>query len=85
MVSYFKFEVFDLTKDKIKTYVLNIENLNTDEDSAKIEEFLMSQSGVERVDIEMSLSIVSIHYNQASVGSLNQILEGFTKLGYPVR
>ena len=74
-----------LTKAKTKTYVLNIGNLNTDEDAAKIEEFLMELPGVEKIDFEMSLSIVSIHYNESSIGSLNQILKGFDNLGYPVR
>ena len=74
-----------MTKNKTKTYVLNIDNLNTNEDAAKIEEYLLEQSGVEKVEIEMSLSIVSIYYDESSIGSLNQILEGFHKLGYPVR
>ena len=70
---------------KTKTYVLNIDNLNTKEDAAKIEEYLMEQSGIEKVEIEMSLSIVSIYYDESSIGSLNKILEGFHELGYPVR
>ena len=74
-----------MTETKIKTYVLNIGNLNTDEDAAKIKEYLMNISGIEKVDFEMSLSIVSICYNDSSVSSLNKILEGFDKLGYPVR
>ena len=85
VVSYFEFEVFILIKSKTKTYVLNIGNLNTDEDAAKITEYLMSQPGIEKVDIEMSLSIVSIYYNESSMGSLNKIHENFDKLGYPVR
>ena len=74
-----------LSKNKTKTYVLNIGNLNTDEDAAKIEEYLLSQTGVEKVNIEMSLSIVSICYDESAIGSLNKIHECFDKLGYPVR
>jgi len=74
-----------LIKAKTKIYVLNLGNLNTDEDAAKIEEYLLSQTGIEKVEIEMSLSIVSIYYNESSVGSLNKVLEGFDALGYPVR
>ena len=76
----FRFEVFVLSK----SYVLNIENLKTAEDAAKIEAYLLDQPGVEKVDIEMSLSIVSIYYNE-SVGSVNKLLESFSRLGYPVR
>lgn len=74
-----------LIKTKTKTYVLNLGNLNTDEDATKIKEYLMSQPGVEKIDVEMSLSIVSIHYNESSALSLNKILEGIERLGYPVR
>jgi len=74
-----------LNKNKTKTYVLNIENLKTKEDAVKIEEYLMEKTGIEKVEIEMSLSIVSIYYDESSIGSLNQIIEGFHKLGYPVR
>jgi len=70
---------------KTKTYVLNIGNLNTDEDATKVEEYLLSQAGIEKVDIEMSLSIVSLHYNESSAVSLGKILEDIDKLGYPVR
>jgi len=69
---------------KTKTYVLNIGNLNTTEDADKIKEYLANQPGVEKVDIEMSLSIVSINYNE-TVGSLNEIHKAFDRLGYPVR
>ena len=74
-----------MNKNKTKTYVLNIENLKTKEDAVKIEEYLMEKTGIEKVEIEMSLSIVSIYYDESSIGSLNQIIEGFHKLGYPVR
>ena len=68
----------------IKTFILNIENLNTTEDVAKIKDYFMNLPGVEKVDVEMSMSIVSLHYNE-SVGSPNKLLEAFGKLGYPVR
>ena len=68
----------------VKTYVLNLENLNTAEDAAKIEAFLMEQTGIEKIDIELSLRIVSIYYNE-SFGPLNQLLEAFSNLGYPAR
>ena len=70
---------------KTKTYVLNLGNLNTDEDAIRIREYLMNQSGVEKIDIEMSLSIVSIYYDESSALSLNKIHEGINRLGYPVR
>jgi len=67
-----------------KTFVLNIENLNSAEDVAKIEDHFMSRPGVEKVEIEMDLKIVSLSYNE-SVGSPNKLLEAFNHLGYPVR
>jgi len=67
-----------------KTFVLNIKNLNTAEDATKIKDHFMSRPGVEKVDIEMSLSIVSLRYNE-SVGSPHKLLEAFDRLGYPVR
>jgi len=67
-----------------KTFVLNIENLKTDEDVVKIENYFLSRPGVEKIEIEMSLSLVSIRYNEA-VGSPHTLLEAFNRLGYPVR
>ena len=67
-----------------KTFVLNIENLNTAEDAVKIEDYFMNHPGVEKVEIEMNLSIVFLHYND-TVGSPNKLLEAFGQLGYPVR
>lgn len=67
-----------------KTFVLNIENLNSADDAAKIEDHFMSRPGVEKVDVEINLNIVSLSYNEA-VGSPNKLLEAFGKLGYPVR
>lgn len=67
-----------------KTFVLNIENLNTPADATRIETYFMEMHGVERVDIEMSLNLVSIRYNE-ELGSPNKILSAFEVLGYPVR
>lgn len=67
-----------------KTFVLNIENLNSTEDTAKIEDHFMGRPGVEDIEFEMDLKIVTIHYNE-SIGSPNKLLQAFTKLGYPVR
>jgi len=77
---YFEFEVFGLSK----TFVLNIRNLDTADDAVKIENYFMNRPGVEKVVIEMSLSIVSLRYNE-TIGSPMQILEAFEQLGYPVR
>lgn len=67
-----------------KTFVLNIENLNSVEDATKIRNHFMGLPGVEKVDVEMNLKIVSISYNEA-VGSPHKLLEAFAKIGYPVR
>lgn len=67
-----------------KTFVLNIRNLDTIEDAAKIEHYFMNRPGIEKVDIEMALNIVSLRYNE-TVGSPHQLLEAFERLGYPVR
>ena len=67
-----------------KTFVLNIENLNTIEDATKIEHYFMNRPGVEKVEIEIDLNIVSLRYND-TVGSPHQLLEAFDRLGYPVR
>ena len=67
-----------------KTFVLNIRNLDTAEDAAKIEEHFMNLLGVEKVEIEMSLNIVSFCYNE-SFGSPQLLLDALENLGYPVR
>jgi len=64
--------------------VLNIRNLETAADAVKIEDYFMSKPGVEQVDIEIDLNIVSLRYNEA-VGSPHQLLEAFERLGYPGR
>lgn len=76
----FEFEVFGLSK----TFMLNIRNLDTAEDAAKIEEYFMNRSGIEKVDIEMDLNIVSLRYNE-NFGSPQQLLDALEYLGYPVR
>jgi len=67
-----------------KTFVLNIKNLNTAEDAAKIEDYFMGRPGVEKVEIELGLSIVSLRYNE-TFGSPNKLFEAFDRLGFPVR
>lgn len=67
-----------------KTFVLNIRNLETAEDAAKIEDFFMKKTGVEEVEVEMDLNIVSLRYND-TFGSPYKFLEAFEQLGYPVR
>lgn len=67
-----------------KTFVLNIKNLNTVEDATKIEDYFLSCPGIEKVEIEMSLSIVSLHYNDTA-GSPHQLIIALERLGYPVR
>lgn len=67
-----------------KTFVLNVRNLKTEEDAAKIEQHFMTLPGMEKIEIEMNLSIVSLYYNDA-VGSPQKLLEAFDIIGYPVR
>jgi len=67
-----------------KTFVLNINNLHSTDDALKIRTYFLDHPGIEKVDIEMELNIVSLRYNE-SVGSPYKLLEAFTTLGYPVR
>ena len=68
-----------------KNFILNVNNLKTENDSKKIKDyFLNSVSGIEKVDIDMDLKIVSVFYNE-SVGSPNVILESLERIGYPAR
>jgi len=67
-----------------KTFVLNLENLETTADAQKIENHFLKRPGVEKVAVELGLKIVSLHYNE-DVGSPHKLLEAFTKLGYPVK
>ena len=67
-----------------KSFVLNVENLHTDADAAKIREYFMNITGVEKVDIEMNLKLVSLSYSE-EVGSPHKLLTAFDTLGYPVR
>lgn len=67
-----------------KTFVLNLENLETTADVQKIESHFLSRPGVEKIDVELGLKIVSLYYNE-EVGSPHKLLEAFTTLGYPVK
>ena len=67
-----------------KTFILNVKNLNTAADAAKIEDYFMKLVGVEKVVVELDLSIVTLYYGEA-VGSPNKLLNAFGKIGYPVR
>ena len=75
-----EFEVLPLTK----SFVLNVTNMDTDADATKIRDHFMNIHGVEKVDIEMSLKLVSLYYNE-EVGSPHKLLMAFETLGYPVR
>lgn len=68
-----------------KTFVLSIENLQDDADIKRIENhFKNNLPGIEHLDINLSLKIVSVRYND-SIGSPNSILGAFNYLGYSVR
>ena len=66
-----------------KTFILNIDNLKTNDDIKRIQQHFDTIVGIENLDIDTNLSIVSIRYNE-NVGSPNSILESFETLGYPV-
>lgn len=69
----------------VKTFMLNVENLKTDEDVKKIEHYFETNlDGVEKLDINLSLKLVSVRYND-SIGSPKYILDAFNRLGYTVR
>lgn len=67
-----------------KTFILNIENLHSAEDVTKIRDHFMNRPGIEKVDIEMGLKLVSLRYND-QVGSPSKLLEALDYLGYSVR
>ena len=67
-----------------KTFILNIDNLKSNDDIKRIKQHFSTVVGIEKVDIDTELNIVSIRYNE-NVGSPNAILESFETLGYPVR
>ena len=69
----------------VKTFMINVENLKTDEDVKKIESYFETNlDGVEKLDINLSLKLVSVRYND-SIGSQKYILDAFNRLGYTVR
>lgn len=69
----------------VKTFMINVENLVTNEDAKKIEDYFKTNlEGVENLDINLSLKLVSVRYND-SIGSPKYILDAFNRLGYKVR
>jgi len=68
-----------------KTFILNIKNLNTETDAAKIKDYFRSNlEGIQDLDINMKLSLVSVKYTE-SIGSPKYILDALDRLGYTVR
>ena len=68
-----------------KTFMLNVENLSSNEDIEKIKSYFETNlEGVEKLDINLSLKLVSVHYNDG-IGSPKYILDAFNHLGYTVR
>ncbi len=69
----------------VKTFMINVENLATNEDTKRIEDYFKTNlEGVENLDINLSLKLVSVRYND-SIGSPKYILDAFDRLGYKVR
>lgn len=69
----------------VKTFMINVENLATNEDAKRIEDYFKTNlEGVENLDINLSLKLVSVRYND-SIGSPKYILDAFDRLGYKVR
>ena len=65
--------------------MLNVENLSTNEDVEKINAYFETNlEGVEKLDINLSLKLVSVRYNEG-IGSPKYILDAFNRLGYTVR
>ena len=68
-----------------KSFMLNVENLSSNEDIEKIKSYFETNlEGVEKLDINLSLKLVSVHYNEG-IGSPKYILDAFNHLGYTVR
>lgn len=68
-----------------KTFMLNVENLSSNEDIEKIKSYFETNlEGVEKLDINLSLKLVFVHYNEG-IGSPKYILDAFNHLGYTVR
>ena len=69
----------------VKTFMINVENLKSDEDVKKIQNYFETNlDGVEKLDINLSLKLASVRYND-SIGSPKYILDAFNRLGYTVR
>lgn len=69
----------------VKMFMINVENLATNEDAKRIEDYFKTNlEGVENLDINLSLKLVSVRYND-SIGSPKYILDAFDRLGYKVR
>lgn len=68
-----------------KTFMLNVDNLSSNEDEKKIRDYFETNlDGVEKLDINLSLTLISVHYNEG-IGSPKYILDAFNHLGYTVR
>ncbi len=68
-----------------KTFMLNVDNLSSNEDEKKIRDYFETNlDGVEKLDINLSLKLISVHYNEG-IGSPKYILDAFNHLGYTVR
>ena len=68
-----------------KTFMLNVDNLSSNEDEKKIRDYFETNlDGVEKLDNNLSLKSISVHYNEG-IGSPKYILDAFNHLGYTVR
>ena len=68
-----------------KTFMLNVDNLSSNADEKKIRDYFETNlDGVEKLDINLSLKLISVHYNEG-IGSPKYILDAFNHLGYTVR
>ncbi|HAX72059.1 MAG TPA: copper chaperone [Firmicutes bacterium] len=68
-----------------KTFMLSISNLKDHHDVKIIEDYFYNNlKGVEKVDVNLTLNLVSVTYND-SIGSSNYILDALNRLGYSVR
>ena len=46
-----------------KTFMLNVDNLSSNEDEKKIRDYFETNlDGVEKLDINLSLKLISVHY-----------------------
>ncbi len=68
-----------------KSFMLSIENLKSEDDSTKIKNYFADNlEGVEKVDVNLSLRLVTVYYNEG-IGSPKYILDALNRLGYSVR